>query len=273
MRKKIGVLIALLVFIGLPLAAKATSESRNFNIKSCGNIIYRDNSGSIELYAEDIALLQEKLSSVPDKIFDPVIYSHMHVWEYIDINRNTHTRHCAGCGVSYDIISKHEAATIKKCIITYEGNEYPGHEKICKCGYAWREEMYHNMSYSMVDASHHTVSCALDGTDYCGGFTVKESEHVRTAYPTSDKTHQIICDYCGFAGETQECVFIYEGDSGDLTQVQKYCECGNYITEPKETVSGNTTEDKPDEELKAGPPAQEESISGNQAEANMGGKI
>lgn len=85
MRKKIGVLMALLIFIGIPLGVKATSELGSSNIKSCGSIIYQDSSGSMELYAEDIALLQEKLSSVPNEIFDPVLYSHIHEWEYINV--------------------------------------------------------------------------------------------------------------------------------------------------------------------------------------------
>ena len=97
MRKKIGVLIAILIFTGIPLAVKATSENGNPNIKSYGSIIYKDSSGSVELYAEDIAFLQEKLASVPDEIFDPVLYSHVHEWEYINVNKNTHTRHCAVC--------------------------------------------------------------------------------------------------------------------------------------------------------------------------------
>ena len=198
MRKKIGVLIAILIFTGIPLAVKATSENGNPNIKSYGSIIYKDSSGSVELYAEDIAFLQEKLASVPDEIFDPVLYSHVHEWEYINVNKNTHTRHCAVCG----------------------------------------------------------------------------SLHVRTASPVDETHHQSVCNFC-LIEEIQECVFDYDSfeDSENPTQIIKYCECGNYITEPKESVSENdigNTEDRSDETSQT---EQLESVSGNQTETIQGGKI
>lgn len=275
MRKKIGVLMALLIFIGIPLGVKATSELGSSNIKSCGSIIYQDSSGSMELYAEDIALLQEKLSSVPNEIFDPVLYSHIHEWEYINVNRDTHTRHCAGCGSAYDMVSAHDVAASKVCTITYNGKEYPGYEKRCRCGYTWKEEMYHNLIYSPVDASYHILSCALDGTDYCSGLSDEKSVHIITAFPIDESHHRLICDYCGFTGETQECVFDYDSveDNEDSTKVRKYCECGNYIIESKETVSENTTGNTSEEESQTGMPETVESISDNQTEAIDGGKI
>lgn len=274
MRKKTGVLIAMMIFIGLPLVVKATSESGNPNIKSQGSIIYKDSSGAIELYAEDIAFLQEKLSSLPDEIFDPVLYSHMHEWEYINVNKNTHTRHCAGCGSLYDMVSVHDAATSKACTISYEGKDYPGYEKTCRCGYTWRVEMYHNLIYSPVDASYHTLSCALDGTDYCSGLAGENSEHIRTVFPVNETNHQSVCNYCGFVGEIQECVFDYDSveDGEDPTQIKKYCECGNYVTEPKETVSENDMGDKSDDEEETDPLEPEKSVSENQMETIQGGK-
>lgn len=279
MRKKIGIFAALLFFIGIPLAVKATYENGNSDIKSCGSIIYKDNSGSVELYAEDIALLQEKLASVPEDIFDPVLYSHMHEWEYINVNQYTHTRHCDGCGSSYDMVSAHNAVKSRICTITYEGKEYSGREKSCSCGYAWKEEMYHNLIYSPADATYHTLSCALDGTDYCSGLVAEESEHITTAYPEEDAAHhRLVCDYCGFAGEMQACIFDYDSveESEDPTLIQRYCVCGNYITEPKETVSGNSTEtedgtEEEEEETQEGAP---ESISENQTVIiNEGGQL
>lgn len=275
MRKKIGigVFAALLILIGIPLAAKADPERENSNIKSYGSIIYKDSSGSIELYAEDIALLQEKLASVPDEIFDPILYSHMHEWKYININRTTHTRHCDGCGSAYDIVSEHEAAVSKICTIMYDGQEYPGYERICRCGYIWKEEMYHNLIYSPADATYHTLSCALNGTDYCRGLVAKDSEHAGTVYPADKTHHQPICDYCGFVGEIRECVFDYESieDDENPDLVRKYCECWNYITEPKETVSGNSVGDEFDEEslLRGSDPVQ--TISENHVEAMQEG--
>ena len=276
MRKKIGVLIAILIFTGIPLAVKATSENGNPNIKSYGSIIYKDSSGSVELYAEDIAFLQEKLASVPDEIFDPVLYSHVHEWEYINVNKNTHTRHCAVCGSLYDIVSAHahEAATSRACTITYGDKDYPGYEKTCRCGYTWKVEMYHNLIYTSVDATYHRLSCGLAGTDYCSGLEAKDSEHVRTASPVDETHHQSVCNFC-LIEEIQECVFDYDSfeDSENPTQIIKYCECGNYITEPKESVSENdigNTEDRSDETSQT---EQLESVSGNQTETIQGGKI
>lgn len=205
---------------------------------------------------------------MPDDIFDPVLYSHMHEWEYINVNKNTHTRHCAGCGSFYDIVSVHDMSASKACTIAYDGKEYPGYEKTCICGYTWKEEMYHDLIYSIEDVSYHTLSCALDGTEYCGGLAAKRSEHVKTANPADKTHHQMICDYCGFVGEIEECVFDYGGieDSEDPTHVQKYCECGNYIIEPKETVSGNDTGEGSDEGSQTEQP-NPESVSENQTEA------
>ncbi len=281
MRKKTVVLIALLIFTVVPSAVKAASEGGNPDIKSHGSIIYKDSNGSVELFAEDIAYLQEKLSSVPDEIFDPVLYSHTHEWEYINVNKNTHTRHCAGCGSPYDIVSAHDAATSRTCTITYSGKDYPGYEKTCRCGYTWKVEMYHNLIYSPADASYHTLSCALDGTDYCSGLETEDDEHVRTASPVDETHHQAVCYYCGYVEEIRECIFDYDSveDSEDPTQVKKYCECGNFITEPKETVSGNDitgeeTGDRSEEELPTGSPesGEPESVSENQTEAIQGGR-
>lgn len=263
MRKQIGVFLVLLVFIGIPQVVKAASE--NDNIKSYGSIIYRDSSGSIELYAEDIALLYEKLASVPNDIFDPIIYSHVHEWEYINVNKNTHTRHCAGCGPSNDVVSVHDAVSSKTCTILYGGEEYSGYEKNCRCGYTWKEEMYHNLIFSPVDESYHTVSCALNGTLYCGGLDVEKSAHIILVYPTDALHHQSICDYCGFTGKTQECIFDYNIIENE-EQIQKYCECGNYITIPKETISENNMGDESGKESQSRESDSVESISENQTQ-------
>ena len=55
--------------------------------------------------------------------------------------------------------------------------------------------------------------------------------------------------------------------------MRKYCECGNYIIESKETVSENTTGNISEEESQTGMPETVESISDNQTEAIDGGKI
>lgn len=235
--KRKALLLAAVVFIcGIPLLTKASeTKATSSGIKSIGNIVYQSRAGSVELYAEDIALLQEKLDSVPDEIFNPVLYSHMHSWEYIDITAKRHTKHCAGCGSSHDIIEMHQAAERKTCMIPYDDEEYIGYAKVCECGYEWKEEMYHNLVYDPKDDETHTVSCALSGTEYCNGMSPMEEEHSMILYATDESHHLASCSKCGFTGE-EECVFEEEitVDSDDETadpEVRKYCKCGNYITE------------------------------------------
>ena len=232
MRRKAALLLAAMFLIGLPLLAKA-SEEKSSSIKSSGNIVYQSAAGSVELYTEDIAFLQERLASVPEKIFSPVLYSHSHSWKYIDITSKSHTKHCAGCGSAYDMIEAHKASTVRSCMISYEGEEYIGYKKVCECGYEWEEEMYHNLVYESKDESYHMVSCVLSGTAYCSGMISREEEHSMMCYPTDESHHLQSCMECGFTGKEQECTFdneIVEEDE-DVEEIRKYCECGNYIIE------------------------------------------
>ena len=253
MKRNMAFMLALFIFIGIPLLTKASeTKATSSGIKSVGNIVYQSRAGSVELYAEDIALLQEKLNSVPDEIFNPILYSHMHSWEYIDITAKRHTKHCAGCGSSHDIIEEHQAAKTNNCMISYDGEEYIGRAKVCDCGYEWKEEMYHNLVYDSKDDGTHTVSCALSGTEYCNGMSPMEEEHSMVLYATDESHHLASCSSCGFTGQEEECVFDEEitVDSDDETsdpEVRKYCKCGNYITESSSGGSEPDTEE-PDPE-------------------------
>lgn len=97
MKKRIGILFAMAILMGIPFAVNAseTSGSDDKAIKSYGSIIYENGYGeSVKIYAEDIALLQEKLASVPDEIFDPAIYVQTkaltRAWEYRDMTDQDH---------------------------------------------------------------------------------------------------------------------------------------------------------------------------------------
>ena len=256
MRRKAALLLAAVLLIGLPLLTKA-SEERNSSIKSSGNIIYKSSDGSVELYAEDIALLQERLASVPDEIFSPVLYSHSHSWEYFDITSKSHTKHCAECG---DVIEKHKASIVSSCTISYGEKEYLGYKKSCKCGYEWEEEQFHNIVYESKNDSSHTLSCALSGTLFCSGMDSLEEEHSMMSFAMDQSYHMESCAGCGFTnfikkehsmiyyatdeshhmescaecdleGEEQECSFDEEVTEEDQEETRKYCKCGNYITE------------------------------------------
>lgn len=73
-RKNICLLIACILFAGIPCVTKAAPQNQTKEIKSTGNIFYESSTGSVRLYAEDIMLLKEKLASIPEEIFDPIYY-------------------------------------------------------------------------------------------------------------------------------------------------------------------------------------------------------
>lgn len=233
MKKRIGILCAMIILIGIPCVVKAAESSGSDDavLKSYGNIFYEDATGSVRIYAEDIALLQEKLASIPDEIFDPVLYSHTHVWEYIDITEQGHTKHCEGCGSKFDLVNQHSVAETKECTISYNGRDYPGYENICECGYTWKEEAGHILIYTQKDEIYHAVSCELAGTSYCPGMEYDEMSHGITLCPIDDSRHQAVCGDCGYKGDISECVFDILGDATDNSAATRYCKCGNSITE------------------------------------------
>lgn len=245
MKKRTGILSAMAILMGIPFAVSATgsSETDGTALNSYGSIVYEDATGSVKIYAEDIVLLQEKLASLPDEIFDPVLYSHTHVWEYINITDQSHTEHCNGCGVKYDLVNPHTAAETEPCTISYDGQEFSGYEMICECGYKWQEETDHTPVYRTKDETCHTMSCALGGTSYCMGMESTDMEHGMIPQPTDTTHHQNVCGVCGYKGDVEECVFdIMDIDeaAGDETpaEVRKYCECGNFITETQAKAAG-----------------------------------
>lgn len=217
---------------------------------SHGNLIYEDGRGSACLYAADIRLLEEKISSIPETCFDPLCYAHTHHWEYRDINEDTHTRHCADCGEANDLTSAHRAERWERDILFYEGKSYSAKRYTCACGYQWRMELTHNLIYETVDEIGHRGRCALDGTPYCTGYEPSEEEHYAWYYEMSDDDlhHTRICFDCGFQTE-EDCCFI-EDEDGDGPPA---CVCGRTkaeeapdIGEESETPDEIGTEDKSD---------------------------
>lgn len=240
MKKRIGILCAMAILTGIPVVAKAAAgdyEADDTGIKSYGSIIYEDKNGSVKIYAEDIELLQEKLASIPDEIFDPVLYSHSHVWEYRDVTDQSHTKHCDICGSKYDVTNMHSEVSAKDCTITYGGYEYPGSEKTCECGYTWTEELAHTKVYTQKDGTYHIQSCALDGTPFCTGLEEADLPHMITLVPTDGTHHQQKCFDCGYQGNIEECVFEFdlpeelEKAYAVEAEGRKYCVCGNYTTD------------------------------------------
>ena len=245
MKRKIGILYAMIILIGIPIAAKAAGTADAEGITSYGSIVYKDETGAVGIYAEDIVLLHEKLASVSDEIFAPILYSHPHAWEYIDINEKEHTKHCDGCGSKYDVTDHHNATEKREYTISFDGQDFAGYEYVCECGHCWIKEEFHTAVYIEKDENVHSVSCMLAGTPYCKGTISGELEHILVAHPIDASHHQKICNLCDYEGLTEVCIFNKEDavTNEGLAETRKYCECGNYITEPTAGMAGmNVTE-------------------------------
>lgn len=240
-KKRIIFAFVAAVCILFPCYAYAFSESVPDRV-SVGNITYRDGSGVLALYGEDIALLEGKIASIKGGQYDPAVYSHIHQWKYIDVNGQTHTRHCDLCGAVYDTINVHTASTKEPCTISQKEATYDGYRYQCECGYQWKKEVSHNLIYAFVDENGHTVSCALNGSAYCNGMTEHVKEHNFDITPDSDNSgyHICICSLCGYS-KSEPCDYTNdpEGVDGNILQC---CICGRTVTDDESDDLGESEE-------------------------------
>lgn len=240
MKKKTAYLILTIATVtGISVPSFAAANGRNYanstlSLKSKNTLKYSGSNGKIELYADDLALLADKVVTIPDKIFDPNVYAHSHIWEYIDINDQTHKKHCAECGSDNDLTNKHTAFQQETCNISYGDSIYAGAIFTCECGYQWTKERYHNYEYAYADDNKHLVTCALNGTEYCSGFQTYSKDHFFEGVVSNDDNmhHTSLCAECGYE-RMEACdytdYFKIDDDSGETLW---YCQCGNWITEP-----------------------------------------
>lgn len=242
-KKRLALLRAFLLWLGLYLGSGALPVQAAQHTASCGNLIYEDGSRSACLYAADILLLEEKISSIPERGFDPLCYAHTHNWEYRNITEHTHTRHCADCGDINDLTGAHRAERWERDTIFYEGITYPGTRYTCACGYQWRRELSHNLLYEATDEISHRCRCALDGTPYCTGCEPSVEEHYAWYYEMGedDLHHTKICFDCGCQIE-EECYF-FEGEDGSDPSA---CVCGRNA--PSEAPDVGEAPELPDPE-------------------------
>lgn len=243
-----GILIVLVfVFVSIPCYAYAADlvELPEINIGSYGSIVYQDANGSVEIYAEDIVLLQEKLESIPEDIFTPAFYSSIHDWQYIDKNEETHTRRCNICGTT--IRNMHIAMSYEENSFVYNYNMYDGYNFECKCGYVWQGERDHNYVYTPVDAGKHRVSCALNGTKYCEGLEEYDEEHVLDIEPDTDNTHKVTCSICLYEKD-ENCDFTEYFQDMTTGEERLICECGNYIVIEEECEPFSESDSAPEKD-------------------------
>lgn len=184
-------------------------------------------------------MLEGKISTIPERCFDPVCYAHTHNWEYCRINERTHTRHCEDCGEVNDLTSVHRADRWESDTIFHEGRTYPAKCFTCACGYRWRMELDHTITYETVDESSHRGRCVLDGTVYCQGYEPSVEEHYAWYYEMDEDGihHEKICFDCGCRME-EVCRFS-EADEDENLRV---CICGRSAEREEESE----TPDKPE---------------------------
>lgn len=243
--RRVGQILLLLFVLclgtGIPkMYVKAAQTS-----VSHGNLIYGEGYRNASLYAEDIILLEEKLASIPERCFDPLCYAHTHNWEYCQINERTHTRHCEDCGEANDLTSVHRADRWEIDTIFHEGKTYPAKCFTCACGYQWRMERNHTITYEAVDELSHRGRCVLDGTGYCQGYEPFDEEHYAWYYETDEDGihHAKICFDCAYQMK-EACSFGEpEEDEG-----QRFCICGRCAAQEEEPEAPDKpeTEDPPE---------------------------
>lgn len=196
---------AAVILLAAVCATTGTAQAKEETFASGGSLVYENREGKIAWYAEDLLLLREEISLIPEQSCDPVSHTHSHFWIYQDINEKTHTRHCEGCGNTLDTISSHTAVQEENCIISYKETTYPGRRYTCECGWQWVREEGHTLLYEPIDAVNHICRCELDGTAYCQGYEPVTQEHYAYYYSEDeDGSHQEkICLDCGYREETE----------------------------------------------------------------------
>ncbi len=231
--KKIFLLIAavFLLFFGIDDSIK-TVEAKEIVLSSRGNMIYQESDRQAAIYIEDLLLLRDKLSGIPEENFDPIRYTHTHSWEYRDVNKETHTRRCSLCGPTFDLVSRHKAESTESCLISSGAEACPGIRCTCACGYKLTVEAGHTMTYVAVDETNHRICCILEGTEFCSGFRpIVEEHYAYNCLPCEDGLHhRKVCMDCEYDFGEAVCRFtlaagLEEDDDRDPDLL--YCECGN----------------------------------------------
>ncbi len=270
-RKRIAAVLLALTF-GLSAAAPTmrteASQAAGYSLaqaglSSGGSLVYREADKGAHIYTADFLLLQDRLDTIPDTVFEPGCYTHTHRWEYLDINGQTHRRHCGACGTAFDLVCAHRAERRESCSLIHDGAEYPGIRYTCVCGYQWEREEAHTLFFEAVDENGHRSGCRLDGTGFCPGYEPLTEEHYAYCYePCEDGLHhEKICMDCGYRSE-EACCFnlsdtdddgendsgegVGEADGGDSGSGGR-CWCGNAEKPDAGTEEENTGAETRDE--------------------------
>lgn len=222
-------------------------------LSSQGNLVYREAEKGAQIYASDFLLLRNMLDTIPDMVYEPACYTHTHRWAYINVNGETHTRHCEFCGNAFDLVGAHRAERKENCTLSYDGAEYPGIRYTCTCGYQWEREETHALLFESVDETCHRNRCRLDGTPFCPGYEPVTEEHYAYHYiPCEDGLHHMrVCVDCGYRAEEECCFSLPDPNSGgengsaentDGGSIRR-CWCGNTEKADADAESGEDSSD------------------------------
>lgn len=104
------------LFLNQPQMQVSAAEEKT-GISSTGSIVYKNGTNSAAIYAEDIALLQEKLCSVRAETYDPASYGPVYQRESTDITESAY----AGSHEQYDALDDPDNCLI----VSSEASESP----------------------------------------------------------------------------------------------------------------------------------------------------
>lgn len=289
-----GLCMAALSQAGRPMvqAKEQSAEEKGIlwaqELSSRGNLIYRDSAEEAGIYAADFSFLYGKLSAVSGEVFDPAEYTHIHQWEYKDVNDSAHTRHCILCGMA--LTDKHKAENEEDCTIVSGDREFPGRRYQCICGYQWEREAAHTLTFDIVDETCHRSRCLLDGTAYCPGYESVEEEHYAFSHTLNPSgTHYTkTCIDCGYQTEEEvetENASVSENSVEDvlspelseaieeetppevlregMSESSEIIESETSKPDPTEAVGGEASDSKPEEQQPEQSGLPEETVSGN----------
>jgi hypothetical protein len=238
----IGLAFVAILGTGIPCFAAGTAQTGLTRSKH--TMKFQSEDGMPALYGSDIQLLAGKVSTIPVNTFQPNSYTHVHSWQYLNVNSDTHTKHCQTCGSDNDITVFHAETGQETCEIAYGEEIYTGTQYTCECGFQWIIEAFHNYTCQYVDEDTHRLACALDGTDYCSGFDAYSEGHTMDEVVASDdNTHHALKCICGYDRE-EECNYTaYSEEDEDAGKIVWHCRCGNYIVcDPVEEPEDNMEE-------------------------------
>ena len=232
----------------------AERSAVRLGVSSRGNLVYREGKREAAVCEADFLLLYEKISTIPEDVFDPIRYTHAHQWEYRNVNEKTHTRHCGICGDAFDLECAHSVSGEEDYVICYEGAEYSGRRYRCVCGYQWEREASHVVIFEAVDETNHRSRCLLEDTAFCGGYEPLTEEHYAYRYDSCEDGahHRKSCIDCGFGDGVEDCSFVLEAkpeDGDDRDTSLLYCVCGNGRTAGPEEDQAEV-DGKPEEPTK-----------------------